>query len=274
MKSYIIKRKNGIAWIEFPILSQFPELVHFSTLRMGGLSNYPQASLNMGFVKTDFTLKVIENRRLVADSLDIPLENMVFSRQTHSNHIAIVSKEDRGKGVFCKATAIEDNDGYVVLESDICPIVMTADCVPIFLYDPKKHIASVVHSGWRGTVQHIASKAVDIMLAHGAKTENIVAAIGPSAGKCCYQVGEEVYEKFIHAFGDIAFYFFSSSKPPFTLNLWEAIRTSLIRSGINDSHIVQTDLCTMCNPYMFFSSRNNNGVTGRMASGIMMRKVF
>lgn len=271
MKTYIIKRKNGIAWIEFSILSQFPELVHFSTLRMGGFSNHPQASLNMGFVRTDFTPKVIENRRLIADSLEIPLESMVFSRQTHSSHIAIVSKNDRGKGVFYKPTAIEDNDGYVVLEPGICPIVMTADCVPVFLYEPQKRIASVVHSGWRGTVQHIASKAVETMLDYGANAENIVAAIGPSAGECCYQVGEEVYEKFINAFGNIACRFFSSTKPPFTLNLWEAIRTSLIHCGISDSHIFQTDLCTICNPHMFFSSRNNKGLTGRMASGIMIR---
>lgn len=271
MNAYIIKRKNGIAWIEFPILSQFSELVHFSTMRIGGFSNHPQASLNMGFVRTDFTSKVIENRKKVAKTLEIPIENMIFSRQTHSNHITIVSKEDRGKGVFYKPTAIENNDGYVVLESGICPIVMTADCVPVFLYDPKKRIASVVHSGWRGTVQHIASKAVEMMLAHGANAENIVVAIGPSAGECCYQVGEEVYDKFINSFGTIAYRFFSTTKTFHTLNLWKAIHTSLICSGINDLHIAQTDLCTICNPHMFFSSRNNKGLTGRMASGIMIR---
>ncbi|NSW45966.1 MAG: peptidoglycan editing factor PgeF [Bacteroidales bacterium] len=271
MKPYIIQRKNHIAWIEFPILSQFSELVHFSTLRMGGFSNHPQASLNMGFVRTDFTTKVIENRKLVAESLGIPIENMIFSRQTHSDHIAIVSAVDKGKGVFYKPTAIQDNDGYVVSEPLICPVVMTADCVPVFLYDPQNKIASVVHSGWRGTVQHIASKAVDIMVAKGSHVNNIVAAIGPSAGSCCYQVGEEVLEKFVSAYGTEAYRFFSSPKPPFTVNLWDAIRTSLIRSGLTPKHIAQTDLCTICNPHMFFSARNNKGMTGRMASGIMIK---
>jgi len=272
MKPYIIQRKNHIAWIEFPILSQFPELVHFSTLRMGGFSNHPQASLNMGFVRTDFTPKVIENRRLVAEALGIPLESMIFSRQTHSDHIAMVSAKDKGKGVFYKPTAIQDNDGYVVSEPLICPVVMTADCVPVFLYDPQNKIASVVHSGWRGTVQHIVSKAIDIMVAKGSRTQHIVAAIGPSAGSCCYQVGEEVLEKFLNAYGTEAYHFFSSPQAPFTVNLWEAIRTSLIQSGLSPANIAQTDLCTICNPHLFFSARNNKGMTGRMASGIMIKR--
>lgn len=273
MNEYTIKRYKQIAWIEFPILSQFPELVHFSTLRMGGHSNHPQASLNMGFVRTDFTTKVIDNRKLLAKALNFPVENMIFSRQTHSDHITIVSTEDKGKGVFFKPTAIQDNDGYVVSESDICPIVMTADCVPVFLYDPQEQIASIVHSGWRGTVQQISSKAVDIMVSKGSKPENIVTAIGPSAGSCCYEVGEEVLEQFLKAYGNKAYSFFSATTSPFTVNLWDAIRTSLLNSGLKNTHITQTDLCTICNPYLFFSARNNKAMTGRMASGIMIRKV-
>lgn len=270
MKQYKIVRNKGIAWIEFPILSQFKELLHFSTLRIGGVSNHPQASLNMGFVRTDFPNHVIENRKQVADAFHFPIESMIFSRQTHSDHIIIVSKEDKGKGVFYKPTAIQDNDGYVISEPGICPIIMTADCVPVFLYDPKERIASVVHSGWRGTVQHISSKAVEKMISKGSKPENIVAAIGPSAGSCCYLVGEDVFEEFKKTFGKKAFQFFSSPKPPFTLNLWDAIRFTLNEKGLLNENIAQTDLCTICNPHLFFSARNNHSVTGRMASGIMI----
>ncbi len=271
MKEYKIVRHKRIALIQFPILLQFSELIHFSTTRMGGNSNHPQSSLNMGFVRTDFTNNVIENRKLVAEALNFPVESMIFSRQTHSDHIAIISAEDKGKGVFYKPTAIQDNDGYVVSESNICPVVMTADCVPVFLYDPTERIASVVHSGWRGTVQHISSKAVEIMISKGTKPQNIVAAIGPSAGSCCYEVGAEVLEQFINAYGNEAYRFFSSAKQPFTVNLWDAIRTSLLQSGLKNSNIAQTDLCSMCNQHMLFSSRNNNRVTGRMASGIMIK---
>ncbi|HNV95052.1 MAG TPA: peptidoglycan editing factor PgeF [Bacteroidales bacterium] len=271
MNQYVIKRFARIAWVEFPILSQFPELVHFSSLRMGGVSNHPQASLNMGFVRTDFTNNVIENRKSIAKALNISIENMIFSRQTHSDHISIVTIEDKGKGVFYKPTAIQDNDGYLVSQPNICPVVLTADCVPVFLYDPVEKIAAVVHSGWRGTVQHISAKAAKKMISLGSQAKNIVAAIGPSAGSCCYNVGYDVYNAFLDAYGNAALNFFSSTTPPFTIDLWNAIRLSLSNEGILNKNIAQTNLCTICNPHLFFSSRNNKGMTGRMASGIMIR---
>jgi hypothetical protein len=270
MNSYNIVRKNGLAWIEFPKLASFPGIIHFSTTRLGGVSNHPQSSLNMGFVRTDFSNSVTENRKRLAQALRIPFEHMFFSRQTHSDHVHIVTRDDAGKGLWQKPTAIQDNDAYIVTESGLMPVVLTADCVPILLYDAKNKIAAAIHSGWRGTVQQITAKVIQRMVEMGSHPKHLYAAIGPSAGPCCYWVGEEVYSEFLNSFGTVAKSFFSTSTPPYTLDLWKANEYLLKESGIPSNHTEIAGLCTICNPHLFFSSRNNLGMTGRMATGIML----
>lgn len=266
--NYCIKRQNGVVWIEFPILQQFKELVHFSTTRLGGVSAVPQATLNMGFVKSDIALNVIENRKKLAKVLDIDFENFVFSRQTHSNNIVLLDNNDKGKGLWSKETAIPDNDGYLINTKGICPVVLTADCVPIFLYEPQAKIASIVHSGWRGTAKQIVVNSVQKMQQLGAVLSKIIVVIGPSAGPCCYHVGHDVYDSFHKVYKNNTSKLFTEKG---TLNLWEAIRLSVLNIGLKEENINIAGLCTICNPALFFSARNTFGLTGRMASGIMIK---
>ncbi len=271
MKSYRIVQKEGITWITFPLLSSMSEIVHFTTTRIGGISLPPQDSLNMGFVKTDTPDAVIENRKRLAQALEIPFERMLFSRQTHSNHVHHVECGDIGKGLLQKNTAIQDNDAFIVAEPQLVPVVLTADCVPIILYDIRQKIAAVIHAGWRGTVHKITSTVITEMVRMGCSPQYIYAAIGPSAGPCCYEVGKDVFDAFLYSFGNIATSFFSPHTPPYTLNLWKANEYLLICHGILPEHIETAELCTICNPHLFFSSRYNKGTTGRMASGIMIK---
>ncbi|MCX7861708.1 MAG: peptidoglycan editing factor PgeF [Bacteroidales bacterium] len=270
---FVVRRKGRIAWIEFPKLSSFNELVHFSTLRLGGVSAHPQASLNMGFVETDDYQKVIENRKQLASALNINFHQFVFSRQTHSCNIHFLNKTEAGRGVFTKSDAIKNNDGYIITESEICACVLTADCVPVFFFDPIQRIAAIAHSGWRGTAKRITLKILQELIYLGSNPKTIIIAIGPSIKKCCYEVGEDVQQEFFTSYGEIGNHFFTKNEKSYILDLNKAIIYDAQQVGVPIENIDVCDLCTHCNPHLFFSARNSKyGMTGRMMSGIMMRK--
>ena len=271
MKDYTIKYSGRISYIQFLFYEDYKDFLHFSTLRIGGNSGHPQASLNLGFVETDFVENVIQNRKLVAEALGFSINQMVFSRQTHSSNIHIISKLDVGKGSLSKETAIPNNDGFVLFEKNICACILTADCVPVFLYDPEKKIAAIVHSGWKGTIKHITAIAIEKMFEYGCRYKDIKVAIGPSIKKCCYEVKDDVVDLVKKSFGKFykSLITFRNNKVYYDMD--KAIEYSLLNKNILPQNIARCDLCTKCNSYMFFSARNSiNGYTGRMVSGIML----
>lgn len=268
----MILRSKQLSWVVFEHLSAFPELIHFSTTRLGGVSAHPQASLNMGFVETDSIQNVINNRCRMANVYGINPNNMVFSRQTHSANIHFVTSNDKGKGVYVKLDAISDNDAYILTEPEICACILTADCVPLFLYDPVKKIAGLAHSGWRGTVKHISFKLVEQLIQIGCHSKDIFVGMGPSIKACCYTVKEDVFQAFYRSYGHVANHFFEVQSHQLKLNLNEAIIYDLLQAGIPLKNIEMSKWCTFCNTHLFFSARNSNkGMTGRMLSGIMIK---
>ncbi len=270
----IFCRYENLAWIEFNNLSLYKnELLHFSTLRFGGVSTSPQASLNLGFTKSDLPENVLKNRAKFAKAIGLSLDHFVFSSQIHSSNIFFLTKEHKGRGAYSKETAIEKNDGYVLTVPDICACVLTADCTPVFFYEPVKKISSIVHSGWRGTVNKISAKAVETMLELGCSSKKILVGIGPSIKPCCYEVKEDVLFEFNISFGSSFYNFFNKSGTSYKLDMDKAIIHQLKEKGICNENIEVCNLCTHCNPFLFFSARNSNkGLTGRMASGIMLKK--
>jgi polyphenol oxidase len=149
---------------------------------------------------------------------------------------------------------------------------MVADCVPLLLFDPVKKVVAVIHAGWRGTVQHITSNTIKVMIDRfGSNPADILAGIGPSIGPCCYEVGEEVKAVVHESFGTTEGYLVSqphSEKPYF--DLWYANQKQLIELGLKPENIETSQICTKCNHRMFYSSRADKGVTGRFAAGIFL----
>lgn len=269
MKNYEIKRQGDVQWIEFKHFAKY-DIIHFSTLRTGGISSEPQKSLNMGFTEFDNPKNVIQNRQIIANIFDIPIESMIFAEQTHSNNIQIITKSDLGRGTFTEDDEFKDVDGFVTNEKGLCPIAQSADCVPIILYEPIAHVAAAIHSGWKGTSKKIAAKAVQKMQSMGAKPSQIIAGIGPSAGVCCYEIKDDVKNIFYEQFGNQTEKFIQTRNNKMFLDLWTANETLLQDCGLLAENIVIADICTIDNPEMFFSARYNKGKTGRMATGIML----
>lgn len=266
---YKIYSYKDINWLEFDVLKNY-KIKHFSTLSVGGFSKNLALPFNLGFVNSDNNENVLKNRLLLSEALEISLNQMIFANQTHSTNIYVARKEDRGKGALRESEEIDDVDAFIVEEKGICPVVQTADCVPIIVYSPILHIGAVVHSGWRGTSKKILSKTLDYFLAQNAKANEIIVCIGPSAGPCCYEVKEDVLEAFKKTYGKNTENIFEKNNNKIFLNLWRANYFQAKEKGITDSNIYISSLCTIHNSDSFFSARAHGNNAGRMLTGIML----
>ncbi len=132
--------------------------------------------------------------------------------------------------------------------------IETADCLPVLLVDPRRRVVAAAHAGWRGTAKGIARKALDALIADGSRAGDVIAALGPGIGPCCYEVGEEVAAPFRARFGD-------ETVRDGRLDLPLAAELALRESGIAD--VERSELCTACEPELFFSHRRDEGRTGR-----------
>jgi YfiH family protein len=201
------------------------------TTRRGGVSGGPFASLNLGLWTEDDPARVRENRARVER---LSGGRLAQARQVHGTRV-----------VRADPDATPDADGQVTAEPGVAAMVLVADCVPIALAAPEG--VAMLHAGWRGLAGGVVANGVDALRALGA--EPIAAAIGPGAGPCCYEVGDEVRA----AFG-------TNGR---TVDLKAIARDRLHDAGVETVH--DCGLCTMHDPARFFSHRRDGGVTGRQA---------
>ncbi|AEV68743.1 peptidoglycan editing factor PgeF [Acetivibrio clariflavus] len=263
--------KNGVEFIQFNNLNKYSDiLVHCFTTRRGGVSEGEYESLNMAFNKKDKRENVEENYRRVAKALGIDTLNMVLSNQVHDSKIRIVSDMDRGKGIHRESDII-GVDGLMTDCPEVALVTFYADCVPVFLFDPVKRVIALVHSGWRGTLKNISREAVVKMEKEfGCDPRDIEAAIGPSIGQCCFEVGEEVYAEFVNAF-DWCQAFCKKVGDKWYIDLQSVIRQVLKSEGLQENKILISGICTKCNNDVFFSHRGDNGKTGTLTAIMQLK---
>ncbi len=188
--------KGGVLYFTFPHLEREEGFLHACSSRFGGVSEGMFSQMNLSFTRGDDPECVRENYRRIAAAVGFDTDWMVFSYQTHTVNVRVVTAEDRGKG-FARERDYTDVDGLV---TDVPGLVLTtfyADCVPLFFLDPVRRAVGLSHSGWRGTVNDIAGATVRTMQEqYGTKPEDVLAAIGPSICQDCYEVSEDVVEEF------------------------------------------------------------------------------
>lgn len=265
---FILRTKGQLTYLQ---LAWQGAIAIFST-RCGGLSVGSYQGLNLGLHVGDEKAQVLANRQLLAEIVKRPLSEFVGCQQVHGNTIASVGTVDLGRGATSLETAIPHTDGLLT-NSSIPLFALFADCVPIWLYDPKVGAGGVVHAGWRGTTAGIASEAVAEMERHfGSRRENILAAIGPSIGPCCYRVGEEVVAKAEELKVASAPYFVPQGKGSYAADLAGFNRALLLEAGLVERKIATCGFCTSCQPDLFFSHRRDGGSTGRMAAVFLMQE--
>jgi len=267
-----IRNKSDLYYITFPKLDATGLVNHAFTTRLGGVSEGIFSSMNMSFNLGDNDVAVRENYKRICNAINVDINKVTLSKQTHTTNVRIITKEDIGKG-FSKERDYDDVDGIITNIKGVCLVTHYADCTPLLFCDPVKKVVATSHAGWRGTAGEIGRITVEKMKSEfGCNPKDIIAAIGPSICKNCYEVDSPVFKPiceipyidkdtvFTHKYGD-----------KYMFDLWETNRQILINSGILPEHIDVTDLCTNCNPDIFHSHRFTGGQRGVLAALIALK---
>ena len=210
---------------------------------------------------------IIANRNQLAKMLNSgETLHYIVANQTHSDNIKIITKKET-KGWTNQSDAIEDCDALITDLKGVVLSVLTADCVPILLYDQQKEVVAAVHAGWKGTKAQIVFKTVQKMKeVYGSDPKDIIVGIAPSIGRCCYEVGEEVAQ---HFFDIPEGYSVKGNK--YMLDLPYINKQQLLHAGVLEVNIEMSQLCTACEVERFFSYRKEHGCSGRFMSMIGMK---
>lgn len=263
-----LKEKNHVPYIQFKNLSATGIVKHGFSTRKGGVSTGIFSSMNLNFKCGDDPDAVMENYRRMAAALNMRVEDMVLSDQTHTTNVRVITEEDRGKGIL-KPQDYSDVDGMITNVPGIVLVTSYADCVPLYFVDPVRKAIGLSHSGWKGTVGHIGQKTVWKMHeVYGSEPKDIVAAIGPSICQSCYEVSDDVAEAFRANFtaDEAADILLDKGNGKYQLDLWKANWYVLTDAGILPEHLSVTDLCTACHPDLLWSHRKTNGQRGGLSA--------
>jgi YfiH family protein len=222
----------------------------FST-RLGGVSDPPFDTLNIGLLTGDEPASVRENRHRLAGAVGIDPAKVLIGRQVHGAEIAVHDAQQEADAFANPGPRLGEVDGQVTAVPGLAPLVFVADCLPIALAGPGG--VAMVHGGWRGLAGGIVGSA-----AHAV--DATAAAIGPGIGPCCYEVGTEVLDAFAGLGQGIA--------DGRMLDLTEIARRLLARSGVEA--VETSGLCVSCERELFFSHRRDDGRTGRQAGMVWL----
>jgi YfiH family protein len=289
-------RKSALDVVAVPEFSRLDWLLHGFSTRTGGETtvyrpSHPSGELNLGFSASDDPGRVAINRQrffaAVTGDAQFPA---VTLRQIHSSIVRRVGRSDAAAQAVLKA------DGMMTDEPGVLLAIQTADCIPVLVADTKRHAVAGFHAGWRGTVKRIVESGVGRMrMEFGSRPEDLIAAIGPGIGQCCYAVGEDVRGEFESQFAYASDLFREVSEsdpvkekypmlfltarapghsnlgPSLHLDLVEANRRQLLDAGLRAEAISVAGECTSCRTDRYFSYRAEKGFTGRMFSVVGIR---
>ena len=274
MKTDQILKEVSPSFLEAIVLTdQYSGLTAGFTTRNGGFSKFPFTSLNLGLHVADSDLDVVNNRRKLADDLGFPLSSWVVGEQVHQAVIKKVSKNDASAGSESLDGAIKGTDGLYTQDDDILLTSLYADCVPLYFIAPAYRTIGLAHAGWKGTVGEIGPNMIKTWQnEEGIDPKEIHVLIGPSISGEAYEVNDLVIQAVDQCLAT------NQEKPyvqkengRFLLDLKQLNKSLLIRSGVQESNIHLSTICTATDQRMF-SHRADNGQTGRMMSVIGQRK--
>lgn len=251
-------KRDGVLYIQFRPFKQLPFLVHGFSTRIGGVSEGEFSTMNLSYHRGDKKEHVDKNYELICKALGIETEQLVFTNQVHKTSIQYADGKQK---------QYQDTDGLITDKSGIVIATSYADCVPLYFVDTKKKVIGFCHSGWRGTVGKIGAKTVNAMTqTFGSNKEDIIALIGPSICRECYEVSSDVADEFLKLLPDkmAKEVVFPKENGKSNLDLWKANEWILIDSGLNPQKIYISGLCTCCNPNLLFSHRASKGRRGNL----------
>jgi hypothetical protein len=265
---YSLSKKNAIAYLQAPVFSSCDFLVHAFGTRVGGASQDEYKSLNLSFREGDEEFRVLANWDKLSTAFEIPMENFLVLNQVHRDGIFVIKPH----GEYFNSREQLNYDAIVTNRPNIAICIKTADCVPVLMVDPVKKVIAAVHAGWKGSSLAITAKVAKLLKSqYGTDARDLLAAIGPSIGSCCYEVDAPAVDAFRGHHRAEAFLRPGERKNRWMLDLVEANRGQLLDEGLSAEHIDTSGLCTKCRQDAFFSHRGSGGITGRQISFMMIK---
>ena len=245
-------------------LSNFLKIKHGFFNKKGGVSKGIYKSLNCGRGSADLKKNILKNLEIVAKKIKISKKNIILLNQVHSSNVHYISKKKKFQKRLKGDALITDTDNLALG-------ILTADCVPILIYDPYKKIISAIHAGWKGAYKGIIQNVIKIFLRRGSVPKNLVAAIGPCISKKNYEVQKDFMQKFIiKNSNNKKFFYFLGKKTYFSLNSY--VYSELKKQGLKNIDLINKDTFNTKNN--FFSARrsikNKDNDYGRNISIIMI----
>lgn len=268
-----INFKDNVPYISYRALADIKWLKNGFSTRLGGVSEGVLSTMNLGFGRNDLPENVVKNHEIIANAIGFNPENIVASKQTHTTNVKIVSKKDCGKGIY-RERDYDDVDGMITNEKEIVLATYFADCVPLYMVDTKNKAIGLSHSGWRGTVGKIGKITLDLMKeTYGTNPKDVIACIGPSICRDCYEVSEDVATEFEAAFkGREKDILINKGNGKYQLDLWECNYIIFKECGVYEENIHMPDICTCHNMEMMFSHRATQGRRGNLAAFLSIDK--
>jgi YfiH family protein len=270
--SEIVMNVESLKVVRVPSWAEFKWLRHGFSTRGGGASTaYADASgsgeLNLGFTHDDDPGKVAANRAAFVRAVGGETSwETVSVRQVHGTEVKVAAPGETGLRTD-DGRAVVEADGLITAAPGVMLTIQVADCVPVLVADVKRRIVAGFHAGWRGTASGIVEQGIARMVRElGCEPADMVGAVGPSIGACCYTVGDEVRTKFGARFGYAA-ELFSDREDGMHVDLAEANRRQLVRAGLGAKRVTVIGECTACSRVdgrrKYFSHRAEQGFTGR-----------
>lgn len=234
------REQEGVRWLEAQLRGG---TAGFST-RLGGVSEAPFDALNLGILTGDDRAVVLENRIRLAGALRLDPDHVLMGLQVHGSEVLGHTAVQDPSPYAHPGTALSEADGHFTASAGLAPLVLVADCLPVALAGPGG--VAMLHCGWRGLAAGIVRRGAEAVAAKAG-------AIGPGIGRCCYEVGPEVLERFAGLGDGIA--------EGRMLDLAEVARRQLRAAGVEQ--VESAGLCTSCEPQLFFSHRRDGERSGR-----------
>ncbi len=263
-----MNKKHSIQYYESSILNGCDFLTHAFCTRLGGVSEEDYSSLNISFKEDDLESKVLQNWNRLAMAFAIPLDQFITLNQVHGDDIFVI----KPYGEYLPLDGALNYDAIITTRQNLAICIKTADCVPVFIVDRAKKIIAAVHAGWRSSALEISGKVIRLLYEkYGSSPWDILAAIGPAIGQCCFEVDTTTANVFFNQKNNEEFLFSCFGTNKWILDLAEANRRQIMNCGIPEENIDVSDLCTSCRQDLFFSHRGSGGITGRQINFMMIK---
>lgn len=256
-KGLELMERNGVKYYTSSLINT-NKIPHFFSTRTGGASEGCYSSLNLGIYTDDSLESVSENFSRIFSSAGMEKDKIVYLKQVHGDKFYIVDDINyfNINGKY--------GDAIITNARGIAIGVFTADCVSVLIADPIKNIIAAVHAGWKGTSLCITGKVLNYMINEMlCNPEDITVSIGPSIGPCCFEVKEDVANKFTYI---------NYNEGKLYVDLWRENYSQALLRGVLPKNIAQGELCSVCNESLFYSYRRDKGLTGRLGSFIQIAK--